>query len=459
MGISAKLAAGTVLLLLGVLFAPVHGDDTFASRFWEKLKEIKDRDQSMGAQLAFISRLSSQQQMLLLEQVGKRFEESKGMQCNMFGGSDSCQRIPEDSRFAKMCPNHPLTVDCAYYSEALADVDEDPIAAIRAEMEQRGDEPCEQCIKNQQELWCAQVLPPCGSFRRHVELAVLPVLSQLAQTSLNPDSGPLDKMQVITEAMPGVVKAMSLSMPCKEMCKAVIDTCDCGVSHTFGYLVNKLRHEKDANLAVLPPEVEETAFNDLWEVEICDLYTSSTDPDFAGHCSADSKYPQRSCRWCGDEDMGLFSELQISSMMITALFSWVNGPMGLLAMSDELDDEAYDDYLEEEEEYVWPSSSSYNHNKEAEADFNDFMREQEEPDKSSGKGSGGVVTTIVVLLVVMGAAVGGGYYYYYYYRGQARAAGGSDSAWAVETGTDYVPMNYEAPGVPLGDSEEPSGVL
>ena len=29
-------------------------------------------------------------------------------------------------------------VDCAYYNEALADIDEDPIAAIRAEMELRG---------------------------------------------------------------------------------------------------------------------------------------------------------------------------------------------------------------------------------------------------------------------------------------------------------------------------------
>uniref|UniRef100_A0A7S0R6S6 FZ domain-containing protein n=1 Tax=Pyramimonas obovata TaxID=1411642 RepID=A0A7S0R6S6_9CHLO len=463
MNLSARRAAGIVLLSLCAVVVPVHGgvddlQDKLTGRFWERIRQASGAPQFNVAQLAFITHLSSAQQMLLLEQVGKRFEQNGGLRCNIFG-SDSCQSLPEDSKFAQLCPNHPLTVDCAYYDEALADIDEDPIAAIRDEMSQRGDEPCEQCIRNQQELWCAQALPPCGSFRRHVELAVLPVVAKLAETSLNPESGPLDKMQALTEAMPGVLNALSLSMPCREMCKAVLDTCDCGSSHTFGYLVDSLRKKQDANLAVLPPEVQESVFNNLWDVEICDLYTPSTDPNFSGHCTAESKYPQTSCRWCGDQDMGLFSELQISSMMVTSLVSWVNGPMGLLAVSDEMEDEAYKDYLVDEEEYVWPESNSDEAHSDPDANFAEIWTEtvdEDLPDKHGGGSSGAVVTSVVVLLVVVAAAVGGGYYYFNHFRG--RHQGGTESAWAVESGTDYVPMDYEAPGVPLAD-EEPSGVL
>eukprot|EP00959_Pyramimonas_sp_CCMP1952_P286386 5988286-Pyramimonas_sp.AAC.1 len=103
---------------------------------------------------------------------------------------------------------------------------------------------------------------------------------------------------------------------------------------------------------------------------------------------------------------------------------------------------------------------------EAQKDMDQFLNEQNyrknslagDPAGDSGGVSGGVVATVVVLMVVMAAAFGGGYYYYYHYRGRHRAGGGTESAWAVESGTDYIPMDYEAPGVPLADSE-PSGVL
>ena len=40
-------------------------------------------------------------------------------ECNIFGGESSCLKLSSESKFAKMCPNHPLTVDCAFYDESL----------------------------------------------------------------------------------------------------------------------------------------------------------------------------------------------------------------------------------------------------------------------------------------------------------------------------------------------------
>eukprot|EP00959_Pyramimonas_sp_CCMP1952_P084590 1769276-Pyramimonas_sp.AAC.1 len=127
MRLHANIALGTVLVLMYVGIVPAHGNGNanIANTFWDKMQQLRGTEFS-GAQLAF---------------VGKRLEATNGMRCNMFGDQDSCQTLPADSLFARVCPNHPLTVDCAFYNEALESMNEDPIASIRAEMEKRGDVP------------------------------------------------------------------------------------------------------------------------------------------------------------------------------------------------------------------------------------------------------------------------------------------------------------------------------
>jgi hypothetical protein len=65
------------------------------------------------------------------------------------------------------------------------------------------------------------------------------------------EQGPADSLSAISSAMPTLLKAMSLSMPCKAMCEAVVDTCGCGVSHTFGELVDALMSAKEVRVCLL----------------------------------------------------------------------------------------------------------------------------------------------------------------------------------------------------------------
>jgi len=448
----AKLVAGTMLVLLCQLTTVANANlmDT-----WKKLKSYDTASaDNTRAQLALASQLSDKQQRELLHQIGKRLEATSDMDCNIFGGTSSCKALPEDSKFAEFCPNHPLTVDCAYYNEALVDIEADPVAALKAEMEKRGDEPCEQCLQDQRELWCAQAVPPCGSFQKHVELAILPAVTDLVVTAPNVGATPLDQIQKVAAAVPKVVKAISLSMPCREMCEDVIKTCNCGKSHTYGYLVTQLREQQavdmDANLAMLPPEMADSMYSDIWDMEICDLYTPVADPDFSGHCNhkpLDRKLPQESCRWCGDEDMGKFAEFQLADMLAKEMFSWITGPVGIFAEAHELTDETHKGVLIDEEERVF--DNDYKGMNDEDEDHWEYD-EDEDDDTHDHKGGGGkgVLVTVLVLMMVSAAGFGGGYYYYKNYYFQARHRGGQDNAWAVETGTDYIPMDYEAPVVP-----------
>ena len=81
------------------------------------------------------------------------------------------------------------------------------------------------------------------------------------------EQGPADSLGAISSAMPVLLKAMSLSMPCKAMCEAVVDTCGCGVSHTFGELVDALMNSKDVRVRLLmrPPVLDEISCG-VWTV-------------------------------------------------------------------------------------------------------------------------------------------------------------------------------------------------
>ena len=36
--------------------------------------------------------------------------------------------LSKDSPYHKTCPNHPLLVDCAFYQDAMKEIDDDPYA-------------------------------------------------------------------------------------------------------------------------------------------------------------------------------------------------------------------------------------------------------------------------------------------------------------------------------------------
>jgi hypothetical protein len=47
------------------------------------------------------------------------------------------------------------------------------------------------------------------------------------------------KVASIAEALPSLQQAMALSLPCREMCEAIVATCGCGQQRSFGELLDK----------------------------------------------------------------------------------------------------------------------------------------------------------------------------------------------------------------------------
>eukprot|EP00238_Polyblepharides_amylifera_P001042 CAMPEP_0196572558 /NCGR_PEP_ID=MMETSP1081-20130531/2590_1 /TAXON_ID=36882 /ORGANISM="Pyramimonas amylifera, Strain CCMP720" /LENGTH=460 /DNA_ID=CAMNT_0041889917 /DNA_START=38 /DNA_END=1420 /DNA_ORIENTATION=- len=422
------------------------------SKWWEKLKGgvNGDEKQSNGdftAEIEFLGHLKPEQQLQVLKQIGAEIQKSNDGKCNVFGGEESCMRLPRDSTFHSICPNHPLTVDCAYWSESLVEMDENPIQNLRNEMTQRGDKPCNSCLNNQQLMWCAQAVPKCGSFQKHVELALLPTLTQLATVSDNQDyydytgKGPasgaglqLQRATILASAMPAIVQAMALSMPCRAMCQASVETCGCSVAHSFGDLITELETTNDPNEPLLPPGVSKAIFGSIWDTQLCDLYADEHAEGFTGYCDL-TKPEYETCEWCSDEGMGAFTEVQLAGMLAEELYGWVAGPMGLNAESTEIEEESQNGELGEDLIL--------------DADTDQILASVQSAKSSSNK-SAIVITVLVCLFAVGGAAVAG----VIYYKKQALGFGMHYSAQTDYADEEYPQVVYEAPRVPLIDDEQ-----
>ncbi len=138
-----------------------------------------------------------------------------------------------------------MQVDCAWYSDDLHEVAEDPTDVLKAAMKARGvadlESACPECFDAQRRLWCAQTVPKCGaplagqrpasrawcgarppdararagSFAATVEVAVLPALTQMAAAV---DDGQ-NHLEALGNAVPSLLNASSLAMPCRAMCE------------------------------------------------------------------------------------------------------------------------------------------------------------------------------------------------------------------------------------------------
>ena len=64
-------------------------------------------------------------------------------------------------------------------------------------------------------------MPKCGSFQSSVEVAILPALAVMTEAE---DMG-RSQMDAMGDAIPLLLNATALTMPCREMCEAVVQTC------------------------------------------------------------------------------------------------------------------------------------------------------------------------------------------------------------------------------------------
>lgn len=66
-------------------------------------------------------------------------------------------------------------------------------------------------------------VPRCGSFQKTVEASILPALLAVDKAR----NGGLSGIDALAVAVPVLLNTSALTMPCREMCEAIVSTCGC----------------------------------------------------------------------------------------------------------------------------------------------------------------------------------------------------------------------------------------
>ena len=178
--------------------------------------DLSDLSEVLGW-LEQLGSLDADTQRAMLHLFGQQMVDSGVTKCNVFGGRESCIDLDPSSKFAHSCVNYPLKVDCAFYRGALAEQDEDPTSELEAEVEAQKATMCDGCNANLKDLYCAQTVPPCGSFQDHIELAIVPPLQRIVQGQIDGDN----IADAVAKEVPNLVKTLALVAPCRRYCEAI----------------------------------------------------------------------------------------------------------------------------------------------------------------------------------------------------------------------------------------------
>ncbi|KAK9829899.1 hypothetical protein WJX72_008541 [[Myrmecia] bisecta] len=363
------------------------------------------RDNPFGL-FSVLAKMPAEEQRTYLKAIGQNLQNKYHSSCNAFGGADSCMELPSESKFAQVCREHDLKVDCAYYQDDLQEINDDPSADLRQALQDAGmadlESSCEACFDNQRQMWCAQTVPKCGSFAALVETAILPAIAQV----VNAEADEASQIEALSSAVPMLLKAMSLSLPCREMCEAVVNTCSCKKDRTFGELLDKIV-AKHTDAEAIPPGFTQQLFGPVYDQPLCSLYASKTDEGFAGHCMDLAATCSDEARWChGENDASnpgpdLVEEL-MALQLAKGLFGWTGSPTSGLLLDEQtaVDNADSADEKALEEKYLVAAGST--------------------PKSSSSSGSHAWVIVLVVCLVTGFVAAGG--FAYWRWR-QSRNAG------------------------------------
>ena len=106
-------------------------------------------------------------------------------------------------------------------------------------------------------------------------------------------------MEALSAAVPQLLAATDLSLPCSQMCEAVVSSCGCKTELRFGPLL-------DAYLAAgtlaVPRGFTAQMFGQLYSSPICSLYGNTSAPGFAGHCDPLPQTCKDPQRWCDAQE-------------------------------------------------------------------------------------------------------------------------------------------------------------
>lgn len=267
-------------------------------------QELKELAQQYGQEaeldpLAFINIMGSmpkEAQMVFLEGIGEKIEEQTGLTCNVYAGKESCVQLSSESEFARLCPDHSLMVDCAFSLVAGEEAELNPVRDIKRALEvakeQDIEKDCPECFKNLLQWFCASLFPECGSFRASIETMTLPVVGEIFKVN----SEGKDIGEALSGVLPTVMKARSLTLPCKEMCLDIMDTCACGERRTLGQLLETYSEGQTGE--PLPAAFSMELFDGLKSKPFCDLFSPASAPGFAGTCQTLSRQCSDREGWC-----------------------------------------------------------------------------------------------------------------------------------------------------------------
>lgn len=276
--------------------------------------------------LGTLSELPAQEQKLLLALAGESLKDQLGMKCNIFGGRAACVDIPAHSEVGQLCHQFHRSddkVDCVF-SEGLEDA-VDSVAALEHSLDrlqlQDLKETCPQCLSNLRAMVCAQKLPPCGSFDT-AESAMLPALQQVRDAIGHGKSA----ASAVAVALPSVLKHVALSQPCREQCRATLDSCSCAEKElTFGELLDQAT---TGNQQVLPRGWSSAVFGQLRDKQLCDLFLPESTPGFSGTCHTLPAKCSNEKKWCAKGNGHTQVEQQLALHLAQTLFGLTGGLMG-----------------------------------------------------------------------------------------------------------------------------------
>lgn len=250
---------------------------------------------SVRKEFQLASEMPEESQKALLKVMGAGLVGAGKMPCNIFGGKGSCTPLSGDSKLAKSCNAANREVDCAFKSEALLAMAEDPDSAMRKRLARAGYPACDRCFDALHKFWCAQTAPLCGTFDMIVD-EILPVFTAVAGQGKDP-------VKVMRAAVPRILAAFALGLPCREMCDAVTATCGCGEPTTFGQMMTALKRRQSRGLAQpyatnMTAATAKNLFAGVWDKPVCGIFASRHEPGFGGVCDVPPAAELTNCSWC-----------------------------------------------------------------------------------------------------------------------------------------------------------------
>jgi len=278
---------------------------------WKNMNDI-------GKLLAQAVHLPLHSQKMLLKEIGNVYAKTGEGRCNLFAGSASCQPIPKDSDYARVCHNSNENVDCAFKMTALEHISRDPEKHFKEKLVEEGFTECHHCYKNMHHFWCAQVVPACGTFDKVID-EILPMLTSVAEKKEKPSVA-------LQQAVPRILQSASLGLPCKQMCDAITTTCGCGRAPTFGEVMASIQSVKHRDMysTNMSLSTAKDIFKHVWNRPVCELFSGKDTPGFSGECHVPESLKQ--CSWCeGKAARPEFVHEQIVAQMAQSISGLMQG--------------------------------------------------------------------------------------------------------------------------------------